>query len=282
MKRQASLDDLALFIAIADAGGLAGAARATGVSPPTLGRRMTELEARLGRRLFQRGPRGYALTSDGRALLAQAAPLREIANGIARLSEQQSRHRVRITAGTWTARFIARHVGAVWSPQASWMPEFLSAQAQLDIARREADIGIRNVRPDQSWLSGRMTATIDYAVFARSADVTGHIAVRGDTQPPSARWLAAHHGDAITTTVNDPRLAMDLARAGAGRIVLPRFAARGDPALVQIGPPIDALQHEEWLVAHHEARHDPPVRAALESLAAILTDRSLRPAPQDG
>ena len=158
MKRSLSLDDLELFVAVADAGGLGGAARATGTSAPTLSRRMAELERRAEARLFERGPRGYALTSEGRALLEEAEGLRALAARLARWgSGARSAPRVRITAGSWTARRLARGIGAVWAPGAGWMPEFLASNATVDIARREADIGIRNRRPDQPWLAGRRT-----------------------------------------------------------------------------------------------------------------------------
>ena len=34
-------------------------------------------------------------------------------------------------------------------------PEFLACNANVDIARREADIGVRNRRPEQGWLAGQ-------------------------------------------------------------------------------------------------------------------------------
>ncbi len=51
MKVAPSLDEVALFLAVADAGGLTGASRTTGASLPTLSRRMAELERALGARL---------------------------------------------------------------------------------------------------------------------------------------------------------------------------------------------------------------------------------------
>ncbi|WP_159804715.1 LysR family transcriptional regulator [Litoreibacter roseus] len=45
-------DDLAAFLAVARAGGLAAAAKDVVSSAPTLGRRMRELERRMGRELF--------------------------------------------------------------------------------------------------------------------------------------------------------------------------------------------------------------------------------------
>lgn len=55
MKQSLSLDAVRLFLAVAETGGLAGAARATGVSVATLSRKMTELERQAGVRLFERG-----------------------------------------------------------------------------------------------------------------------------------------------------------------------------------------------------------------------------------
>ena len=238
MEQTPDLDDIALFLAIADAGGLAGAARATGTPVPTLSRRMTTLETRMGRRLFQRGPRGYALTADGRALLDEAEPLRAASQRLRAFVERGSKPRVRITAGLWTSRFLARSIRRFWSPEDDWVPEFLASNARLDIARREADIGIRNRRPEQSWLAGRCTAEIAFALYSADPGVTGFIAppVTPDA-PPSTRWLHEIHGDEIVTTASDPRLALDLALAGVGRILLPLFEGDATPGLTRLGGP---------------------------------------------
>lgn len=272
MKSQIALDDVALFLAVADAGGLSGAARSSGLSVPTLSRRMTELERRTGRRLFHRGNRGYALTAEGRGLLAEAAALRPVSERLNRWrAGPTAPPRVRITAGLWTSRHLARGIGAVWQPEAGWMPEFVAANRRVDIARREADIGIRNARPDQSWLAGRKTATITYAVFGLAPEITGFVALaEGTSDTPSDRWLRRTHPERIVTTASDARLALDLALAGVGRIVMPCFAAAPEPRLVRLSEPIDEIAHDEWLVCHHDSRHDPPVRAALAAVDSIL------------
>ena len=236
------------------------------------------LERSLGLRLFQRGPRGFALTSDGRALLSDAEPLRAAQGRLRDFPRKADRPvRVRVTAGLWTSRFLARHIARVWHPDDGWIPEFLASNAALDIARREADIGIRNRRPEQSWLAGRRTIRIDYAAYARDPTVTGFLALpEGVESTPSERWLRANHADAIVTTASDTRLALDLAVAGIGRVLLPTFAGDAEPDLVRVGPPVSEIAHDEWIVCHHDGRHDPPVRRALDALAALLTDRDLR------
>ncbi|MEM9031161.1 MAG: LysR family transcriptional regulator [Pseudomonadota bacterium] len=272
------MDDLVLFLAVADAGGLAGASRATGAAVPTLGRRMAALERDLGHRLFSRGKRGYALTLEGRMLLADAEPLRAVAGQLQGLARRRrGTPRVRITAGLWTTRFLAREVMSFWRPNDPWIPEFLASNADLDIARRAADIGVRNRRPTQSWLAGRRTGRIDFAVYGRAEGVPGYIATSEAASTPSERWLQSEHGEEIATYASDARVALDLALAGVGRIVMPVFAGEAEPGLARLGPPIAALAHEEWLVCHHDGRHDPPVRAALDALSQLLSDRSRRP-----
>ncbi|MFZ5963844.1 LysR family transcriptional regulator [Thalassococcus sp. BH17M4-6] len=269
MKDQPSLDDLRLFLAIADAGSLGGAARTTGVSAPTLGRRMTALEHALSARLFERGAQGYGLTMRGRALLEEMADLRRLSADLSAFADTAPHPRVRITAGMWTARHIARNAARLTGAGTDWWPELLASNANVDIARREADIGVRNRRPEQPWLAGRRTRWIDYAAFAGDASVQGYITLPAQSSStPSERWLRATHPDRIVTVASDMRLACDMARAGLGRVILPVFAAPSD--LQQIGPAIDALGHDEWLVCHHDGRHDPPVRAALDALAGLL------------
>jgi len=272
MKDAPGLDDLALFLAVADSGGLAGAVRITGFSAPTLSRRMAALERQLGAHLFERGKRGYALTARGRALLDEAAPLRDLRARLAAFAAEDPAPRVRITAGTWTSRFIARNIRQAWTVGDPWTPAFLASNAMVDIARREADIGVRNRRPEQSWLAGRRTSVIDYAIYGTADAPTGFVTLpRESASTPTERWLWAHHSDSVTSTANTALLCLELALAGVGRMVLPCFAGDAEPGLVRHSDPLSEVRHEEWLVCHHDARHDPPVRRALDALADLLS-----------
>ena len=67
-----SWDDIRIALAVARSGTVSGAAEALGVHHATVIRRIDALEAQLGTRLFQRHPRGYALTEPGQALLQVA------------------------------------------------------------------------------------------------------------------------------------------------------------------------------------------------------------------
>lgn len=274
MKSDVPWDDIMLFAAVARAGTLTAAADRTGTSPATLSRRMTALEARVERRLFLHGAQGYALTADGRALLERASAMERAAAGIADWRRADAGPlRVRISAGTWTARHLARHLPEYWSDAAAWVPEFVWCDRDMDIARREIDIGIRNRRPTHNWLAGRQVGHVDFAVYATDANVRAWIGASEDaTATPSAIWARETHGAAFVTTANDPRLALELASAGLGRIVLPTFAGDREAKLIRLSDPISDLRSEQWLVAHQDTRHEPAIRAALDALAAFLME----------
>lgn len=276
MKQTMDWEDLRLFLAVAKASGLAGAAEKTGVSAATLGRRVSSLEKSLNVRLVEREARGYVLTQAGRELVLQLEGMDEVAQSISRWRESgRTRRRVRISAGDWTARLLMDNIGEFWSPEASWVPEFLADPHNRDVARRQIDIGVRSRRPKQEWLAGRKIGTVRYAVYQAKSVTTeaefGWIGVVEDEAHfPTGSWIRDHHGDEITVTVNKAVHALSLVRQGAGRMLLPMFVGEAFHDLRRMTDPIESLQTERWLVMHQDERHEPAVRQALAALAKLL------------
>ncbi len=67
------------FMQIVEQGSVAGAARVLGIPRPTVGRRLTKLEERVGERLVQRGARRVVITAAGQALYDRVrGPLSEL------------------------------------------------------------------------------------------------------------------------------------------------------------------------------------------------------------
>ncbi len=279
MKAALDWDAVRYFAAVARTGNLARAAAELGVSIATLSRRLRRFEADLGRRLFQHGAAGYSLTAEGRELYERTRPMETAAAGIDGWAARGAGAvPVRITAGTWTGLYLAERMREIWHPDATWLPELIQCERRLDLARREVDIGIRNVRPDQSWLAGRRVGETQFAVYARNAGVQDWIGLSDEAaKTRSTRWVDAHHHDQIVTRVNMPILAYQLARAGVGRVVLPVMIGDETADLTRVSDILDELTSEQWLVCHHEARHEPPIRAALEALATFLTPKAPRP-----
>lgn len=260
-------DDLRLFLAVARAGGLAGAAAVTSKSPPTLGRRMLALERQLGQELFERQARGYVLTDRGHDLLNKVAGLADQISPIETMAALDKPPMVKVSAGTWVSQYLCQNFDAIAGTDSVSL-RFIAAEHVLDIAHREAVIGIRNHRPEQLGLAGRRIGRIQFATYAISDTIQTWIRVSGST--PSARWVEAnvHRGPSIEVT--SARNALDLLLVGAGVAVLPTFIGDACKTLFQIAPPIDELEHDQWLVTHNEDRFLPAVRRTIDRVYAML------------
>jgi DNA-binding transcriptional LysR family regulator len=253
-------DDLRLFIAVAQARGLSGAATVTGLSAPTLGRRMLALENSLGRELFVRHAKGYDLTTQGDELLASAAGL---SGQIDVMTAAHSHRLVKISAGTWTTRLLCQHAKTL--AQDNVTLRFVGADHVLDIPHREAVIGIRNRRPDHIGLAGQRVAAVTFARYG--AENMPWVQVVSDT--PSARWVK-NNAPRDTIEVTHPTHALDLARAGAAQAVLPTFIGDTEPDLPRLCKNIADLSHDQWIVSHNTDRFIAEVRVTIDRLVGVL------------
>ena len=268
-ERDFDWDDLRLFLAVARAGGLGPAAERTGKSAPTLGRRMIALERELRRELFRRRPRGYDLTDEGQALLRKVESIEARVLPVTESNPAHTPPLVKISAGTWVTRVL---IDAVETLNGS-MPvrmRFISSEDVLKIGHREAAIGIRNQRPEEIGLAGRKIGRVRFAVYAVDESISTWARVLSNT--PSAKWVreASQAGTAIEVTA--PSNALDLANAGQARAVLPTFIGNAQPRLKPVSPPIDELEHDQWLVSHHDDRFLPEVRHDIDRTYAVLKD----------
>ncbi len=127
---------LSTFIAVAETGGFARAARRIGASPPAVTRTVAGLERHLGVALFHRSTRSVALTPEGTALLDRARDV------LAQLQEAEH-----LVMGRRTAPRGALHVTA---PSVFGRLHVLPVLAALLEAHREVTVRLmlvdRNVR----------------------------------------------------------------------------------------------------------------------------------------
>ena len=150
---------LADFTVVARHEGFGKAARATGRPKATLSRRVAELEASLGLRLFERGARALKLTEDGRALFERAgqllAELEETAAAIASGGERP-RGRLRISAPLLFSQIAMGKIAAGFAlkyPEVRL--EVTTEDRMVDMIEEGFDLVIRvNPKPDES-LVGR-------------------------------------------------------------------------------------------------------------------------------
>lgn len=261
-------DDLRLFLAVARAGGLAGAIESTQKSAPTLGRRMLALESDVGCELFKRHAKGYELTKAGLTLFSKVVALEEEIGALSYTKGQNAHTTVKISAGRWMTHMLCQHIHLFKFGQSGPRLAFLSADEVLNISRGEATIGIRNHRPTQQHLVCRKIAPVTFAEYATSKSKTKWIHVLADT--PSARWLDNKEDVEYSVEVSSARIALELALKGAGRVVLPTFVGDRQARLSRLSKPITELTHNQWLVTHQGARHSSEIRSVLDTLYSVL------------
>ncbi len=131
------LKQIETFVAVATRGSLAAAARAEGVAPAIVGRRMDALEARLGVKLMHRSTRRLSLTHEGSAFLEDCHRLlADWANAEASVSAggvKASGH-LRVTA---PAGFGRRHVAPLVPAFRTLHPE---VSLSLNLSDRVVDV----------------------------------------------------------------------------------------------------------------------------------------------
>ena len=176
------------FAAVAARGSLSAAARAEGVAPAVIGRRLDALEAQLGVKLLVRSTRRIALTHEGAAFLDDCQRiLAEVAGAEASVSAGgvQASGQLRITA---PAGFGRRHVAPL-------VPAFHAAHPRLrislnlsdrivDLAGEGYDCAVRvGDLPDSSLVSIRLADNRRQAVAT-----PGYLRRRGASWRATTAW----------------------------------------------------------------------------------------------
>ncbi|KKX28815.1 LysR family transcriptional regulator [Rhizobium sp. LC145] len=280
--KDADWDDLKLFFHVAQEGGLSGAAERTGISAPTIGRRMLALERVTGRTLFVRSQQGYRLAPDGEVLLEHVRAMRRTAESISDWHRKAfALPIVSIGSDVWLSGFIADNIPALRGGEDRFRLCCKSLHAGVDFTYREANVGLVNRRPQSGNVAVRRSVDIAYAIYKASdlpdSDELPWISIGTENAfSPADKWVFQHHEADILTWTNSPALLARLIRSGNGRGVLPCFVGDSQPGLRRQGDIIEDLTHTIWIVANDDDRHRPEIRLVIERLSRLFKDEEKR------
>jgi len=279
-------DDLRIFLTLAREGTLTTAAKALGVSHPTVARRVAALEKQVGARLFERLPDRFVPTSAGDELLGDTQAMERAALSIDRRSAGLSdtvRGVVRLSAGEAMSTLLARHLPELRRKLAEIEFELSASHTLANLSRREADLLIREQVPDGAGLIARKLGRVAYAIYAHpdiavprlSPAVLKSVPWIGfdedHTYMPGHRWLQARlDGDRPAIRCNNGLVVLEAARAGAGYAILPCHLADPDPALQRVGGVIADVFADQWLLVHRDLRALPRVRAVMDAVIELF------------
>lgn len=282
------------FLATVEEGSLSAAARALGLTQPTLGRQVAALEAQLNVVLFERIGRSLALTPSGIELLDHVRMMREAANRISLTASGQSQSiegKVRITASDMMSAYVLPQAVTLLREAAPLVEiDIIAANDIRDLQQREADIAIRHIRPEQPDLIARLViehtarfyASINYLdKFGRPqsmAEMSDHDFIGfGDNE----RMLEFLNPLGLSLTVKNFRLgsecgfvAWKMAKNDLGLIIMSDEIAQKSPEMEQVLPGMDPVVFPVWLTAHRELLTSRRIRLVFDLLADFLAKKS--------
>jgi DNA-binding transcriptional LysR family regulator len=283
------------FLAVLREGSLSGAARRLELAQPTVRRRIADLEAGLGVALFTRAPDGLVPTDAALGLRQHAEAMEIAAAAFARGATQGSEVAglVRVSASDVISVEVLPPILAELRRRHPRLVVALSPNNRNeDLLRREADVAVRMVRPEQGALVARRIGDIHIGLHVR-ADLIARRPVPATFEEVIAFGLIGVENDNVVVRAmrasgipirvedfafrSDSDLAqMAAIRAGLGIGVCQVPLALRDPSLVRILP--EAFNHplDTWVVMHEDLRTSAPVRAVFDTLVAGLQDY-LRP-----
>lgn len=278
------------FLVTAEEGSLSAAARALGMSQPTLGRQVSALEDELGVALFERVGRGYQLTPSGLELVEHVRAMGEAATRVSLTASGQSQSVegiVRVTASEAVAAYQLPAIVAKIRQEAPGITvEIVASNALSDLRRREADIAIRNSQPaDPDLIATKLkdeTAGLcaSPAYLERvGAMVTPEDLARADFIgfDDNDQYLAGLKEVGVSLTpanfavlTANHLVHWELVRQGQGIGVMVNRTGDADPLVTRAAPWLAPFTFPVWVVAHRELRTSRRVRLVFDLIAREL------------
>ncbi|WP_312438590.1 LysR family transcriptional regulator [Janthinobacterium sp.] len=287
------LDDLALFVAIVEAGSLNAAAAQQELPAATVTRRLQKLERQLGYRLLNRSARRLQPTAEGWQYYEQCRPL------VHALRQATRQLDASLSAVSGTIRVLApvNFASGLLTPAwVSFMQQYPEIRLELELSNRlqdlvtsGADLAIRVGALDDSSLMQRRLGSAGLVMVAAPsylarAGVPQDLASLAQHElivaEPLRTWRLRRPGDGAEMVlqpqarlrVNEMRLAVEMAQAGIGVLLCPMLQCRDEVAdgrLVRVLP--DWMPQPRHVYAVWTQRRYLParVRVLLEHLAAF-------------
>lgn len=278
------------FLGVLREGSLSGAARALGLTQPTVGRHVAALEAALRVPLFTRSSSGLMPTDVALALRAHAEAMESTADALARAATsfgEDVRGVVRISASDVVGvEVLPPIVARLRQRHPALTVELALTNRVQDLQRREADIAVRMTRPGQTQLIARHIGGIELGLHAHrdylarcgtprdAGELVRHALIGHDRPTAFIRQIAksfpGFDRGAFALRTDSDLAQLALIRCGAGIGACQAALAKRDPALVRVLPKAFAGRLDMWVTMHEDLRGSPRCRAAFDALAEGL------------
>jgi DNA-binding transcriptional LysR family regulator len=278
------------FLVSAEEGSFSAAARALGISQPTVGRQVAALEEELGVALFERIGNTLDLTAAGLELMEHVRGMGDAATHVSRTATGQSlsiEGTVCITASELISAYILPPiVGRIRREHPRIEIEIVASNTARDLRRREADIAIRNFMPTQPELFTRKIAERHARLYAAPV----YLEKIGKPKTPADLSRAEFFGFDRTdlmikglrpfgievTSKNFPIVTdnhlvqWEMAKHGLGICIVMDEVGDAEPRVRRVLPDLGPFPVPIWLTAHRELRTSRRIRIVFDLLAEEL------------
>jgi len=301
-RTQLNWDDLKYFLVTARTGRLTAASAGLRVDHTTVARRIAALESACGAKLFDRSPKGYALTEAGRKLLPYAESAENSA--IAAMDvvgghSQQLTGTVRIGAPEGIASsIIARAANDLCTTYPELEVQIIASPRHFSLSKREADFVIAVSRPDTGRIKVYKIADYNLRLYAAQSFLAQYPTLKTIDDLRTVRGVGyisdlifdkeldyiPDVGPNLTPHLTSTSLLVQLewALGGAGICILPDFLAQGRPTLQPVLPDKIEFTRSFWMVLHEDLASIARIRRAStffsermrEELAGLKSSRS--------
>ena len=278
------------FLAALDAGSLLGAAKKLQTTQPTVGRQVAQLEAQMGVVLFERTGRGLQPTATALSLADAARSMESGALQLARqlqAKQTQVQGTVRITASQPVAyQLLPPILASMRDALPEIQVELISSNQVSNLLRREADIAVRMVQPDQGTLIAKKLGSVSVGVYAHKSylarfgtpqapdDLLNHTLIGYDNDDVMIRGFANYGQslgkEAFAIRSDDLIVQWQTLCAACGIGFVADYMGRSQTDLVKILPMLKIPPLPMWLAVHREIRSNQRIRAVFDYLAKAL------------
>jgi DNA-binding transcriptional LysR family regulator len=278
------------FLAVLREGSLSAAARALGLTQPTLARHIGALEAAVGFELFTRSQQGLAATDAALELKPYAESLAATAAALLRTASGQGgavKGTVRVSASEIVgAEVLPPILASIRETHPALEIELLLSNTVDNLLRRDADIAVRMVEPVQEALLIRRLGSVTLGLHAHRRylaragvprnlqGLQSHSVIGFDRETPAIRSmrqrLPGFEAIRFALRTDSDIAQLRAIKAGFGIGICQVALARRDPELERVLPSAFALRLGVWLAMHENLRSTPRCRAVFDGLAAGL------------
>ncbi|WNG20994.1 LysR family transcriptional regulator [Cystobacter fuscus] len=279
---QPSWDDLRVLLALHRHRSFLAAGRALGVSTSTAARRIEALEKALGRSLVHRSSAGTSVEPDALELVSLAEQLELGLQAVKRdEGDAAVTGTVRLSMSDGFVRAVTRMLAALRRTHPALHFELISEARMADLARREADIGVRVARSTSPVLIQREVGRIRLGLYAapsyverrlrdgrlKREDMARHDFLGIDKTP---QWLAAQGAKRFVFTSNSNFAVQEAVEQGQGIALMSAPQVAGLAPLVRLETDLEFPSIPVYLAFHRELRNVKRVRLVLDALEAEI------------